>query len=258
MTNLTTVETANVAITENQTQIVKVLIEKLDGGFISNATGRRAIHKDAYSVADALGIEDMIKAMPNEEYHLDVVFTPKNIYKEYEDLIALALDKEELTLESAKELGIIESGEVFNPYKVNPVDIQDTQGPIKIDAKNCYGPSRLKAIDWKSLKEQVDMPISELAGIAGLNKQTFYNTWANIMLGKYTYQRVEIRIGLTILAKYFEKTLDVRTSTKEQCEKMKDDLNKMIRELEIMGSGKSHIKTSDVQKKLIEMRKVIL
>jgi hypothetical protein len=70
------------------------------------------------------------------------------------------------------------------------------------------------------------MSVPEKADIAGLKATSFYSMWANMVSGKAKYQSSATRIGLYNLAQYYERTLGVRSSAKEQCELLKENMLK--------------------------------
>jgi hypothetical protein len=240
---------------ENQGKSIKITVEKLDGGFISNVTGKRSIFKDAESITDVIDLEKAINTLENDEYHVDVYISPKSSYVDLESLIALHNSEEVLTLESAKENGIIES-EKYNPIPA-PVE-PDLKAPIKVTVANAYTIERLKAIDWEEMHKQLPLQPIEVSKMTGMNNTTLYTSLPKARKGELTFSNTATRIGFTILAQYYERTLNIRTSTKEQNEKMKEDLLKLIRDVEVIGSGKDFIKMSIVATKLIEMRKILM
>jgi hypothetical protein len=63
---------------------------------------------------------------------------------------------------------------------------------------------------------------------------------------------------MTILAKYYEKNLNIRTSTKEQSEMVKEQMLAKLRELELMTVNQKFIKASEVSKKINSMRNFLL
>lgn len=242
----------------SKSQSLKLSLERLDGGFISDISGKRKIYPDVGDIIDALDMHKTINKLDHAEYRLHINIIHKD---EFDDMLALkktiageAVDQ--MSIEDAKKRGIIQEADKFDPNK--PACVVDTNTPIKIDIRNAYSIARLKSLPWKEWDEQLSMSNGERADIAGLKKNSFYTTWNNAISGKAQYQRPEVRVGMTILAQYFERMLDVRTSAKDQCEKMKEDMLKTIREIELITNGKSHVKVSDVLTKLGAMRTTLL
>jgi len=242
-----------------KSQSLRLSIEKLDGGYISDITGKRKIYQHADEVVDMLNMNKIIGRLEHAEYKMNIDIVHIDDHQEYldmEDLRANYKQEAAMSIEEAKECGIIEEAPKFNPMPTEPV--LDLHAPIKVTMTNAYTTARLKSIDWKSFDEQLPMTVPEKAKICGMNTTSLYSTWVKVLNGKMEYQRTPTRIAMTILAMYYEKHLGIRTSTKEQCEKMKEDVLKLIRDIELIGDKKSHVKTTDVAKKLVEMRKILM
>jgi hypothetical protein len=150
---------------------------------------------------------------------------------------------------------MIES-EKFNPIK--KVEEEESLNEIKVDISNAYSIGRLKAINWGELHEQLPMLPSEITAITGMNTTTLYASLPKARKGEFSFQNTTTRIGFTILAKYYEKTLDIRTSTKESTEKMKETMLNCIREIELMASKNKFLPAKDIMKKLHETRNSLL
>jgi len=237
---------------------ISIVVEKLDGGYIANPGGKRRIFKQADDIMDTIGVDKILDDMDNEEYQLDIRFIPKKDYVDADALIALlnSPSEESLTLENAKKEGIIEPVAKFNPLP-NVIE-DDIDAPIKITLANAYTPAQLKAIPWQEYDAQVPLNAGDKAKIAGIKPGSFYTTWNKIINDKMEYQRTPTRIGMTMLAKYYERVLNIRTTTQDKCQLMKDNLTKLIRDIEMLTNGKSHIKSSEVSTKLVAMRKELL
>jgi hypothetical protein len=179
----------------------------------------------------------------------------KDDYKDYMNLIELYKNEEVLTLQGAKEAGIIEC-EKFNPLPA-PVE-PDLKAPIAVNAGTAYSIERLKAINWADMHKQVFLQPSEITKLTGMNTTTLYASLPKVRKGDFSFQHAATRVGFTILAQYYEKTLGIRTSTKDMCEQMKTDMLECIREIELMGSTQKFLKTSEVMKKLSAVRNTLL
>jgi len=238
-----------------KSQSLKLGLEKLEGGYISDVSGKRKIYKDADAVLEGLNLYNVVDKLDHAQYHMNIQIIHNDDYQDFVDLTALH-SKEVSNLAEAKEAGVIEEAVKFNPFP--KVAEPDLTAPIKVTAANAYSIGRLKAINWKQLHEDLPMLPSEITALTGMNTTTLYASLPKARKGLFTFQNTQTRIGFTILAQYYEKTLGLRTSTKDSCEKMKEDMLKMIREIEVISSGKPFVKTSEVTKRLIEMRKTLL
>jgi hypothetical protein len=253
--------TANENKVENTTvnKSIRVIVEKLEGGYISDATGKRKIYRQTDDILEDIGFHDILDTIGNDEYHVSIDVMPKDQYNDTMDLmklVALEGPQDNMTLEDAKANGIIEGADKFNP--IPKIAEPDIHAPIKVTVANAYSMARLTSIDWAKMHEELPLLPSEVTKITGMNTTSLYSSLPKARSGKFTFSNTSTRIGFTILAQYYEKNLGIRTSTKEACELMKEQLLKSIREIELMSNGKSHVKSSDVAKKLIEMRKVLM
>jgi hypothetical protein len=237
---------------------VRVLVEKLDNGFISDAEGKRRIYNDTTEIIQAVGMNSILDKIDQNEYRLNIDLIPKEEYEDYVDAVAFGekmKEEETLSLQKAKEQGIIEC-EKFSPFKIKHEVEPDTE--IKITAANCYTVARLRAINFSELDAQLPLTNTEKAKICGISIGTMYGLWKKVISGNSKYQLSSTRIAMTILAKYYEKNLNIRTSTKDQHEQLKSSLLESIREIELMTDGNKFIKSSELSKKINEMRKLLM
>jgi len=253
---MSTIETTTTAAETKKSFRIK--LEKLDGGFISDITGKRKIHRDEYEVSDTIDFNNILKSVDEGEYHLNIDFMTQEQHIEHLELMnTIALGKEEqMSLQEAKESGLIET-EKFNPNKSLPND-DEWSKEIRVNIGNAYSAERLRNIDWKMIEEKMPMTNAEKCKICGMNKNTMYTVWNAARKGKATFNIGTTRVAMTILAKYYEAHLGLRTSTKDQLEKLKEDMLATLRELELAAGEVKFIKSGDVIKKIAEMRKQLL
>lgn len=247
------VTTGTVEITQPKSKQIKLTIEKLEGGYISDVEGKRKIYADAEEIVDTLGLFKNINKLEHGEYHMNIAI----MHKDDHDIMELERNDAIISLEQAKENGIIEGADKFDPNKTVPSCEDNLVGPIKITINNAYSIDRLKSIDWKGFHEKLFLQPAEITAITGMNNTTLYSSLPKVRAGKFTFAHAKARIGFTILAMYYERVLGVRTSTKEQCEQMKENSLKLIREMELLAAAK-YIKSSELMKKLNEMRKLFM
>jgi hypothetical protein len=237
-----------------QMKSLRITIEKLDGGYISDAEGKRKIYKETEDVIDAVGINKLLNNIDSDEYKLNIDLVPKEIESEYIDVLTFGM---QLKKDENIDLRNVIEKETFNPFPKKAED-NEPLTEIKVDEKNCYSTARLQAIDWNAFDQQLPLTVVEIAEITGANVTTMYSTWRKAKDGTLKYQIKNTKITMTILAKFYEKNLGIRTSTKEKIELLKEQMLKSIREMELMMDKKSHVKTSDMTKKINEMRKVLI
>jgi hypothetical protein len=244
--------------TNTDTKSFRFQLEKLDGGFISDLTGKRKIYKDANEIVDMLSLEDILKKVSDDVYHLNIDLVQKDRMEDYLDLAALYTEekaKEVSLYDEAKAEGIIEGADEFNPDK--PVEEEECKS-IKVTASNAYSAARLKSLDWAYFEEHLPLTASEKAAICGGSASTVYQQFVKAKTGKATFNLTKTRIGFTILAKYYEANLGIRTSTKDQLDQLKENMLATLRELELIASTNKFTKSTEVNKKINEMRKHLL
>jgi len=232
-------------------------IEKMEGGFVSDITGKRKIHKDAYEIDEEVNLRRMFDSVPNDLYYLNIDFLTKT---EYDERIGLldAIKEEHLSVEQAKEQGIIEPADKFNPYKETTPEEFDIKN-IKVDHSNCYSSGRLKSIDWRAYHKLLPLTNTERCNISGANPNTMYNAWTSALKNKASFHNKDTRVTFTILSKYYEAHTGIRTSSKDQIIKLKEDMLRTINELELMAKmSKGFVKAKDITNKLDEMKKHLI
>lgn len=230
---------------------LNVEVEKLDGGFISNITGKRRIYKNALDIDEAIDIKRVLGDVEENEYVLNIHLFPKN--GELEIHTNDILDGQENLLEKAKDAGIIQEAEKFNPYGNMPKE-DDLTAPIVVTAKNAYSSAKLKSINWQELHDQLPMTVPEKAIICNFNKTSMYSLSAKMLKGEAKFQLPTTRIAATILAQFYERNLGVRNTTKDKFDAILSEL----RELELLTGKGSHIKSKDVSLVIGKIRRLII
>jgi hypothetical protein len=239
---------------------MSVEIEKLDGGFISNVTGKRRIYKDAHDIEDSINLGSTLNTVDDNEYILSIALIPKN------QVIAVTQEEHVINeddglsiLERAKRDGIIQPADVFNPEPSKPV--VDNTKPIAITAANAYNISQLQAIPWLQYDKDIPLTNRERSDISGITYSTMYGLWLKLEAGTFQWQSINTRIGMTILAKYYEKLIDKKfhaplppdvpapTNSKRLLE--------ILSELELVATTNKFVKASVLSRKILEMKKLI-
>lgn len=245
----------SISTTMEEITSIRINLEKLDGGYISDVKGTRKIYAKKSDVIEDIGINNILDGITHNEYRLHIDLVPKEKYEDYVDAMEFGIQVQEQKKSNAELTEELIEKNKFNPIKSesNAIDLN-----IKIDEKNCYTAARLKAIDWKKFHEEMPLTAEEKADIAGITRQNMYFTWSSIMKGKALFQVKKTRIAFTILAKFYEANLGVRSSTKEQNELLKDKMLKSIREIQLLENKSGFIQFKELAKKLAEMQKILL
>ncbi len=252
---------------------MKVEIEKLDGGFISNVSGKRRIYKEASDIEDYIALGPLLNKSEDNEYILSIDLVPKEQYvcptvgaemitsnKILEMAKDLQLEDDGLSVyERAKRDGIIKPADEFNPVK--PTVTEDTTKPIAINEFNSYTIAQLNAVPWAKYEKEIPLSSKERSDISGINASTMYNLWNKVMAGTFQWQSVNTKIGMTILAKYYERVLDKKTNTVLPADVPAPTNSKrlleILDELELVVNTNKFVKASIVSRKILEMKKLI-
>jgi len=237
-----------------QPKSIRLQLESLKGGYISDISGERTIYKDSYEILECLDLETIINRLEPNQYHLNIDIIPKSEYDDYVDLLALHKKVEEpvMTYEEAKASGLIQV-EKFNPNPV--VEPKPIEKEIKVTAETAYKAGKLKQIDWKMFDEELPLTNAEKMEISGMSSQAMYNQFRKAKAGTASFHLSETRIGMTILAKYYEANLGIRTSQKDTIDLLKKQVLDTIREVELLTSNNKFVKSSAIIAKLADLRK---
>jgi hypothetical protein len=84
-----------------------------------------------------------------------------------------------------------------------------------------------------------------------------YQLWRTAVSGKALYHTAANRIAFTILAKYYESQLGMRTTQKDNVDKLTTEMLALIREMEIMASKAQWVKSSAIGPVIGKMRKLL-
>lgn len=259
----------------NQTELksrhsLRVEIEKLDGGYISNITGKRRIYRDAVDIEEAIDIRTVLNKVEDSEYILSIGLVPKEEYVctvRGEDMITSnkilemakdpQLEDEGLSVyEKAKRDGTIQPADVFNPEPIKPV--VDPNKPIVVDMNTCYTIDQLSNINWSEYDKVVKLSMHEKADISGIVYSTMYNAWNKIVAGTFQWQSVSTRIGMTILAQYYEKIIDKKKRKDDGVPPRNDKrLMEVVTEIELLCKG-GLIKPNVLLKKVEQFKKLLI
>lgn len=239
---------------------LRVEIEKLDGGYISNVINKkRRIFKNALDIDDAIDLKTILGSVEDDEYMLNIDLIPKDRYQEFLDSYNVgatqALEDELSLLEQAKIDGVIQPADTFDPHIIKK---KEDLHVIAIDAKTAYPAARLKQINWKSYDEQLPLSTQEKAIIMGVKNGNMYQLWRTAVAGKALYHTAANRIGFTTLAKYYESNLGFRTNQKDSVDKLVTELLAHVREIELLAAKAAWTKSSALGTIVGKMRGLLI
>jgi hypothetical protein len=240
-------------------------IEKLDGGFISNISGKRRIYKNAIDVDGAIDISDVLTKVKEDEYILTVELIPKHQYKVIvveepqpnvqENIQGLKELPKLSYYEQAKLDGIIKEADKFDPNPaVKPVK---EEAVISVTPFNCYSIAQLKAVDWNKYDKEIPLTIREKTDITGIVHSTLYNLLPKVAAGTFQWQSVGTRVGMTILAKYYENIVEKKEKKFGIPPRNDKRLMELVAEVELMCKG-GMVKANLITKKMEQFKKLLI
>lgn len=236
---------------------LQLTIEKLDGGFISDVEQKRRIYRSFSDIEDAIDLKEVINKLEDNEYNLCISIMPKG------EIIQQPEQEEEIEddglslLERAKKNGIIKPADTFSPY---PVTTKEEDNVIRVTLKTAYSIDKLRKINWGDLDSRLSLSMAEKALISGMKHSSIYSVWGKAVSGKFQFQSSVSRIGMTILAQYYEKQLgSTAPIIKERDEKLIEALLAEIKELESLNNhGTGWTKASIITNSVAKMRKLLI
>lgn len=243
---------------------ISVNIEKLDGGFISDISGKRRIYKNALDIDDAIDIKNVLTHVEENDYILSIDLIPKEAYVcrtkgeemitsnpiGYEDDGSLSI------LDKAKRDGIIQPADVFNPEPAKPV--VDTTKPIAVTVANCYTIAQLQAVPWAKYDKEYPLTCREKSDISGIVGSTMYNLWIKVEAGTFQWQSINTRIGMTVLAQYYERKAEKKIRKDDGLPPRNDKrLMEVVTEIELLCKG-GLIKPNILMKKVDQFKKLLI
>ena len=248
---------------------LRVEIEKLDGGYIFNITGKRRIYRDAIDIDDAIDIKDVLTKMEDNEYMLTIDIVPKGEYVcnvKGDEMITSnrilemakdpQLDDNGLSIyEQAKLDGTIQSADKFEPEPAKPV--VDTTKPIAVTIATSYTIEQLKAVPWTKYDKEFPLTCREKSDISGISGSTMYNLWIKVEAGTFQWQSVNTRIGMTILAQYYERKSEKKQKIESIPPRNDKRLMELITEIELLAKS-SHVKSNVLLKKTEQIKKLLV
>lgn len=119
--------------------------------------------------------------------------------------------------------------EKFSPFKHKEINVNELR--LSVTKKNAYSIERLKAIDWVDLDKQLPLSMQSKAEIVGKGYGTLHATLKKAGKGECLFQSIDTRMYMTVLAKYYEAVLGVRSSKKDELDKLKIAINDQIEAL---------------------------
>lgn len=249
----------------------KIQIEKLNGGFISDASGKRSIYTNSAveQIEEDINLANVFNEIEEGEYILAIDLIPReqfvanvaavsveehNSYHEVDSIdIISKLESNEPGWQKAVKDGIIQAADKFNPINYNP----DLGAVISVGLANCYTIDELTKFDWKDADAKIPLTYSEKAQITGLKDSYLHNTWPKIISGTFQWTSQDARLKMTILAKYYQQKLDKKAKIESLPPRNDKRLMEVVTEIELMCKG-GIIKSNLLLKKVDQFKKLLI
>jgi hypothetical protein len=228
---------------------VKVHIEKITNGYLFTETGeedkkRKSFTDSKKNVFDLLLNGGEVKNLLESDSENDIM------------LEITCYDIESAGSETIENLrDQLVQKEVFDPFKNN--QINEVELRLSVNKTNAYSVQRLQSIDFISLDAQLPMSHVRKAEISGMHQATFYANWTTIKKGNPVFASPQARVGMTILAKYYELALGVRSSKKDELDRITDGIKIEIGHLEELFNKRAHIPSNSVEPIILNLKKLI-
>jgi hypothetical protein len=202
---------------------ITVVVEKISNGYLFTET------KDSTQVSKTFKEtkDDLFSFLKKNE-------TIGGVIENDDDMIILDIIRQDIKIGdvpiSNKALlnGVVEK-EVYNPIKIKEIDLEELR--LSVNKKNAYSSEKLKEIDFFELDRQLPMNNHKKAEICGVKDGTFYSTYNNLKKGTMNFGTTDVRIYMTVLAKFYEMSLGIRHLKKEEIERITNEVELQITEL---------------------------
>jgi hypothetical protein len=145
--------------------------------------------------------------------------------------------------------------DVYSPFKTKVIDEDKLR--LSVTKANAYSAARLMQIDFLELDKQASLTIARKSEICGVHKGTFYSTWSKVSKGIAVFQSPETRVAMTVLAKYYEAVLGIRTSKKDELDKLKAGIEEEIANLEVIFEKRALVHSNNVEPIIFALKKLI-
>lgn len=243
---------------------INLQVEKITDGYVVG-NEHKAYRTDISKIIDYSFVEKEILESINEDgiYYINISLSKTQQRESLSPLLRSFLNEDKevteelvspMTVEEAKEAGIIQV-EKFNPFKTRSEETMSNV--ISVNETSAYSTQILKDFPWDEMHEKLPLTPSEKADIAGLKPATMYNILTALKQGKSPFQSVDRRIGMTTLAKHYEWTLGVRSTTKDQCEALKKNLLQRLEDLELLFMNKNFVPRKEAKPLILAMKDLL-
>jgi hypothetical protein len=228
---------------------IKIEVKKISNGFLFTETCSESQEKLTFkesksNVFDLLkDNEEYIEFIENEDDYLLVEVALHNVSQK----------TPEPDINSLREKVVVK--EVYNPVKTKDIDLNELR--LSVTKNNCYSAERLASIDFKALDQQLPMSFVKRAEIAGAKSQTIYSMYSRILKNTATFQTTQSRIYMTVLAKYYEMVLQIRSSKKDELERVTDGIRDEIKNLDALFLRNTHIHTNNLAPIIFALKQLI-
>jgi hypothetical protein len=203
---------------------INIVVEKISNGYLFTETkNREHISKTFKDTKD-----DLFSFLKKNE-------TIGGVIDNDDDMIILDIIRQDVKIgsvpvENKQLLEEVVVKEKFNPFPNKPLDEDELR--LSVTKNNCYSAERLMNIDFFELDKQLPLSTIRKAEICGKPYVTLYGFFNRLKKGQTVYGSSETRVYMTVLAKYYEAVLGVRSSKKDELDKLRAGVEEQIKALD--------------------------
>ncbi len=203
---------------------ITIVVEKISNGYLFTET------KDSTNISKTFKDtkDDLFSFLKKNE-------TIGGVIDNDDDMVILDIIRQDIKIgdvpiDTKNLLENVVEKEKFNPFKTKEINLDELR--LSINKQNCYSQEKLKEIDFFELDRQLPMSNAKKAEICGVKTGTFFSTYNNLKKGTMNFATVDVRIYMTVLAKYYEMSLGIRHLKKEEIERITNDVKVQIHNLQ--------------------------
>lgn len=213
---------------------IKIEIMPLEEGIVRKiGTGRGAYFQNTESMLTKITDNEVVMEFIND--------LPKNIDFSISIVLNPAIGDAPTVIQTIDELrDSVVIKETFSPIKKHP-EVDEDKLRLSVNQTNAYSAERLKKIDFITLMEEHGINVKRAAEIVGDKPVNMYPLLRPILKGDAKFNFVATRIKMTIIAKYIEAVSGIRTSKKDELDKIKSDIMIEVNKLDLLIKQNNHI-----------------
>lgn len=229
---------------------VKVQIEKISNGFLfteslNDVEGKKTFNQHKSDLFDHLKNNEAIGGLLEDDEDILLLEIIRHDF---------AMIKEQKT--NKEMLEEIVQREKFDPFPKKNVDEKELR--LSVTKANAYSAERLMSIDFDELDKKLPLSMVRKAEICGRNYGVIFGFFSRSKKnGKPNYSFVDTRIYMTILAKYYESVLGIRTSKRDEIEKLTEGIQEQISALEEIFNKKCLVPSASLQPIIFKLKMLL-